>query len=174
MNMASTMTLSYIETLRFILDNDYSINDCYYMIQHGSGRMSHNGTSYRLDNRAVETLYKTSFYLTSDNNTAFRSNAEIRAIVLPVQKAPKKQSVICSIAAKLAKHGIQNPMASAWQLHNAIIAMLHAIRAKNRALCKQIKLSVLAFLVKYDLVLNDLIPTHTATMFIFPELWLNN
>ena len=94
------------------------------------------------------------------------------SVAIPAKTS--KNSVVCSIAAKLAKSGVKNPMRVAWQLHKAIIAMLHAIRAKNRALCKQIKLSVLAFLVKYDLVLNDLIPTHTATMFIFPDLWLNN
>lgn len=42
-----------------------------------------------------------------------------------------KNSVVCTIAAKLAKKGVKNPMRVAWIIHRTILAMLDAIRNKT-------------------------------------------
>ena len=41
-----------------------------------------------------------------------------------------KNSVVCTIAAKLAKHGVKNPMRVAWQVYRIAMNCLHSIAKK--------------------------------------------
>lgn len=62
------------------------------------------------------------------------------SVALPAKTS--KNSVVCSIAAKLAKQNVKNPMAIAWLVHRNIIKILDAIRVSDVTAIKQAKKEV--------------------------------
>ena len=69
-----------------------------------------------------------------------------------------KTSVVCSIANKLARIGVKNPMKAAWQLHRAIIMMIDAIDFGYHALAVSIARQINEKLFKLGMLASELLP----------------
>ena len=88
----------------------------------------------------------------------------------PVQKPLKKQSVVCTIAAKLAKQGIKNPMRVAWELYRSTITCLDALANKRL----QHFFSV-GFYIEYTLITLGVLPSQvlpTSVLKVFAKTGL--
>lgn len=86
----------------------------------------------------------------------------------PLQKPITKNGVVCSIAAKLAKSGIKNPMQAAWKLYKAVLRMFHELRTGNVRLAihiaKQIKTKIYA--LDATSIITDFFSPKTAEFII--------
>lgn len=88
-------------------------------------------------------------------NADFSKKLNQFLLTKPAQKPIKKQSIVCSIAAKLAKSGVKNPMRVAWKLYRITMDCLHASKDVNT-----FKFFAQAFNLEFMIMQLGILPSH--------------
>ena len=93
------------------------------------------------------------------------SNVSLVKKTKPVQKPITKNRVVCSISAKLAKAGIKNPMAIAWQIYRDTRECLNAIATKQLQHFFRVGFSIEYTLVGLGVAPSEVLPANVLKVF---------